>query len=76
MLDKAAPSLLDLYSDVVESREIGEPLTNTKQVTFELRSGHTVSVLVSKDDMKIRFQSNNPSALQLILMETYERLSS
>ena len=55
---------------------MGEPLTNTKQVTLELRSGLTVSVLVSKDDLKIRFQSNSASALQLILIETCERLTS
>ena len=36
----------------MESREFGEPLTNTKQVTLELRSGHTVSVLVSMVTMR------------------------
>ena len=74
LLDKPALSLLDLFHDLVESREMGEPLTNTKQVTIATRSGHTVSVLVSKDDLKIRFQSNDASALQLIVVETYERL--
>ena len=30
LLDKAAPSLLELFSDLVESREMGEPLANIK----------------------------------------------
>lgn len=31
-------------------------------------------MLVSKDNLKIRFQANNASALQLVLQQTYSRL--
>jgi len=33
-------------------------MTNTKQVTLVLRNEETVSILVSKDDLKVRFQAN------------------
>lgn len=56
LLDKPAPSLLELFKDVVDGQpEIAAELDNPKQVTFECRNKVTVSVLVSKDDMKIRF---------------------
>ena len=50
------PSLLDLFSDVdqVEQSE----MVNTKPLTFVLRNRETVSLLVSKDDLKVRFQAN------------------
>ena len=51
-------------------------MSNTKQVTFILRNQETVSVLVSKDDLKVRFQANVASAIQLVLSETYKRLTS
>jgi len=51
-------------------------MTNAKQMTFVLRNQETVSLLVSKDDAKLRFQANSASALQLILTETYTRLTS
>ena len=57
-LDSPCPSLLELFSDVeLQTPELGE-ITNTKQVTFILRNEENVSVLVSKDDLKVRFQAN------------------
>ena len=35
-----------------------QEMTNTKQVTLVLRNEETVSILVSKDDLKVRFQAN------------------
>ena len=35
-----------------------------------------VSVLVSKDDLKVRLQANTANGLSLVLAETYKRLSS
>ena len=56
LLDKAAPSLYDLFKDIVDLRpEIEDELLNPKQITFELRNRITVSILISKDDVKIRF---------------------
>ena len=51
-------------------------MTNPKQMTFVLRNQETVSVLISKDDLKVRFQANVASALQVVLTETYNRLTS
>ena len=64
LLDTPAPSLLDLFKDVVDGQpELASELTNTKQVTFEMRNKCPVSILVSKDDLKLRFQSTSASAL-------------
>jgi len=35
-----------------------QEMNNTKQVTLVLRNEETVSILVSKDDLKVRFQAN------------------
>ena len=51
-------------------------LANAKQVSFILRNMETVSLLISKDDLKIRFQANSASAMQMVLSETYKRLTS
>ena len=55
VLSGPCPSLLQLFSDVELSMPDQDPLTNTKQVTFILHNHETVSVLVSKDDLKVRF---------------------
>ena len=75
-LDGPCPSLLQLFSDVELIMPDQGQLTNTKQVTFILRNQETVSLLVSKDDLKIRFQANVASAIQLVLTESYKRLTS
>ena len=75
-LDGPCPSLLELFSDVELTMPEAGQLTNTKQVTFILRNQETVSLLVSKDDLKVRFQANVASAIQLVLTESYKRLTS
>ena len=63
-LDKPCPSLLLLFSDVeVINTEEDQEMENTKQVSFLLRNKEVVSVLVSKDDMKVRIQANTASAI-------------
>ena len=53
-----------LFSDI-EVLNAGEEdeMENTKQVSFLLRNKEIVSVLVSKDDMKVRIQANSASAI-------------
>ena len=46
------PSLLELFRDVQRTEEV--EMTNPKQMTFVLRNQETVSVLISKDDLKVR----------------------
>lgn len=52
-LSDGCPSLLILFGDVTATDN--SQLANTKQVTFILRNQETVSILVSKDDLKLRF---------------------
>ena len=54
-LDGPCPSLLQLFSDVELMVSEQAQMTNPKQVTFVLRNQETISLLVSKDDLKLRF---------------------
>ena len=49
---------------------------NTKQISFQLRTEQTVSLLCSKDSLKIKLQSNDSSALMILFSETFNRLTS
>ena len=60
-LTAPCPSLLEMFSDV--DAIDAEEMANTKQLTFVLRNQETVSLLVSKDELKVRFQANSASAL-------------
>lgn len=56
ILNKSAPSVLSLFEDVVESLGAREICQNRKQITFTYHTGAPITLIVSKDDMKVRVQ--------------------
>ena len=76
-LDKPCVSLLDLFSDLINDlEEMQVAPENPKQITFQLRNEQTVTMCVSKDSLKIKFQSNCASALRILFAEVYKRMTS
>lgn len=73
-LDKQAPSLLSVFRDVIESQHLTNRLQNTRMLTFLLHNHAPVSILVSKDDVRIRFQSTDFASLNVIVTETVRRI--
>ena len=54
--------------------EFPELLKNRRQLTFRCHNGELVSLLLSKDELKIRIQANRISLLWPYLMETNKRV--
>lgn len=54
VLNKPTSSAVSLFEDVVESLQAREMCTNKKQISFVYHNQTPVSLLVSKDDLKIR----------------------
>lgn len=74
ILNKAAPSVLSLFEEVIESLQAREVSSNKKQMTFVYHNQVPVSVLISKDDVKIRIQSPVFEGLWFIVKELLKRL--
>lgn len=74
ILTKTAPSAVSLFEDVVECLQARDLCTNKKQMCFIYHNKQIVSLLVSKDDLKIRIQSQNFSSLWFIMNEMVKRL--
>lgn len=74
ILNKKAPSAVSLFEDVIESLQARELCTNKKQVSFIYHNQMPVSLLISKDDIKIRLQSPEFNAIWYIMQEMIRRL--
>ena len=53
-MNKTIPSALSIFEDVVESLQARELCTNKKQMNFIYHNKTPVSLLISKDDIKVR----------------------
>ena len=53
-VDRPVPSLLRCFKDLIEPSGFSEMLTDKRKLSFQLHNGQPVSLLVAKDDLKIR----------------------
>eukprot|EP00347_Sterkiella_histriomuscorum_P008020 403346677 len=75
VLNKPTSSAVSLFEDVVESLQARELCTNKKQITFLYHNIVPVSLLVSKDDLKIRIQSPDFCSIWYVTNELIKRLN-
>ena len=73
-MNKTVPSINSLFEDVIESLQAREQCTNKKQITFIYHNQTPVSILISKDDLKVRLQSPDFSSIWFIINEVTKRL--
>lgn len=74
VLNRATPSVLSLFEDAVESLNARQFCQNKKQLTFTYHNQTPVSLLISKDDLKIRLQSATLSSLWFVTHSLVSRL--
>lgn len=75
-LDRECPSLLEVFADLIKSQDLGEELTEKRHLSFVFHNQEITTLLVSKDGLKVRFQSQDYSALQPVVSETCNRLQN
>lgn len=76
MLNRTCASVTALFEDVIESLNARGALgANKKQLTFNYHNQVPVSIIISKDDLKIRLQSPDFSSLWFILKALIKRLT-
>lgn len=71
---KILGGLPDFFSEMVEAQKCDESFKKDRNMTFEYHDGTIVSILVSKDNTKIRIQTNHLHCQWLLLREFVEKL--
>lgn len=72
-LDKKGPSCYEIFKDFFDQQQLPSALQKSKTYTFKLHNQSKTTVMMSKDDLKYRVQSENPNSLQMLLTELYNR---
>lgn len=71
---KILGGLPDFFSEMVEAQKCDESFKKDRNMSFEYHDGAIVSILVSKDNSKIRIQTNHLHCQWLLLREFVEKL--
>lgn len=74
VLNQACPSLTSIFEDIIDNLGARQHCQNKKQIGFLTHTGEGVLILISKDDLKIRLQTNNLAALWIPLSFLVSRL--
>ena len=67
-------SLPEVFSDMFHAQNCNESYKQRRNISFEYHDGSTGSILVSKDEKKIRLQTNEFYQHWLIVKELADRL--
>lgn len=71
---KIIGGLPDFFSEMIESQQCDESFKKDRNMSFVYHDGSIVSILVSKDNSKIRIQSNHLHQQWLLVREFVEKL--
>lgn len=67
-------ALPDVFAAMFEAQNAADGLKQRRNISFQYHDGNVGSILVSKDEQKIRVQTNSFSQQWLILRELTQRL--
>jgi len=76
LLDKGAPGLPTIFPDITQLLSEDDVKACRRQLTLRNHSGELISLLTSKDELKIRIQSNQIAAIWPILLHIVSTLES
>ena len=70
-IDRPGPQCAELFKEFFDLYSLPSSLSKSKTYTFRLHNKSTATIMMSKDDLKYRVQSDSPNSLQLLLTELY-----
>jgi len=76
ILNQPCPSLSSIFEDVIDNQGARQFCQNKKQIGFLTHTQEGITMLISKDDLKIRIQSNSFTCFWTPLNALIERLKS